>query len=192
MRKKRDEVSYYPEIMDFLKNQIESNFRSSKKPLKVYCKTGELRKGLHEIIDENRLEIESIKRFADKTPPLSLDIFGIITDGDDYQLLIVEVKDLKSVGLQQLSQLVGYCIVSRSEYGILMNVDGGESRRLTDLINTDKDLLTINQKMSSDETIIHQLGVMQWDSMTKNITYSGTGNIGSISKLCASIAEKFV
>ena len=32
---------------------IESNFQAARNPLKVYCKTGELRRGLQEIIDEN-------------------------------------------------------------------------------------------------------------------------------------------
>ena len=39
----RNEVSYYNEIMQFVKAQIESNFSAWEKPLKVYCKTGELR-----------------------------------------------------------------------------------------------------------------------------------------------------
>lgn len=70
--KKRDEVSYYLEIMDFIKTQIESNFLASKKPLKVYSKTGELRKGLQEIIQENGITSSSIVDFASQTPPLSL------------------------------------------------------------------------------------------------------------------------
>ena len=49
----RNEVSYYTEIMNFIKEQIESNITASGRRLKVYCKTGELRKGLEEIIHEN-------------------------------------------------------------------------------------------------------------------------------------------
>lgn len=89
---KRNEVSYYPELMKFIKNQIESNFKASKNPLKVYCKTGELKKGLAEIISENGITTPSIISFANNTPPLSLDIFALITDGIDYELLIIEVK----------------------------------------------------------------------------------------------------
>lgn len=128
-RNDRNEESYYPEIMRFIKTQIESNFRAAKNPLKVYCKTGELKRGLREIISENGITTKSIVDFAESTPPLSLDIFGLITDGIDYELLIVEVKLLRAVGLQQLSQLIGYCIVSNAQYGLLINVNGEERDR---------------------------------------------------------------
>jgi VCBS repeat-containing protein len=70
-------------------------------------------------------------------------------------------------------------------------VDGGESPRLTNLIRADEDLLTINQQLPSGETITHRLCVMQWDSVTQNITYTGTGAISSISKLCSSLEKTF-
>ena len=123
----RNEVSYYNEIMQFVKAQIESNFSAWEKPLKVYCKTGELRSGLDAIIRENHITTPAILELASSTPPLSLDIFALITDGVKYELLIIEVKLLKSVGLTQLSQLIGYCIVSNAQYGLLVNVNGGET-----------------------------------------------------------------
>lgn len=52
----RNEVSYYNEIMQFVKAQIESNFSAWEKPLKVYCKTGELRSGLDAIIRKITLQ----------------------------------------------------------------------------------------------------------------------------------------
>lgn len=61
----RNEVSYYPEIMNFIKEQIESNITASGRRLKVYCKTGELRKGLEEIIRENDITSPSIIVSAD-------------------------------------------------------------------------------------------------------------------------------
>ena len=178
--------------MDFIKEQIESNFRASKNPLKVYCKTGELRKGLQEIISENGITTPSILQFASSTPPLSLDIFALITDGAEYQLLILEVKLLNSVGLTQLSQLIGYCIVSNAQYGILINVNGGESPRLTDLIMNEPDLTYIVRDLQYKKCRVeHNLGVMEWDSDTKNITYTGYGSIRTLSELCNKIATKF-
>lgn len=191
-RNTQNEVSYYPEIMDFIKEQIESNFRASKNPLKVYCKTGELRKGLQEIISENGITTPSILQFASSTPPLSLDIFALITDGAEYQLLILEIKLLNSVGLTQLSQLIGYCIVSNAQYGILINVNGGESPRLTDLIMNEPDLTYIVRDLQYKKCCVeHNLGVMEWDSDTKNITYTGYGSIRTLSELCNKIATKF-
>ena len=188
----RNEVSYYPEIMDFIKIQIESNFNSTNHPLKVYCKTGELRKGLEEIVRENSITTPSILKFASTTPPLSLDIFALITDGIRYELLVIEVKLLSSVGLTQLSQLIGYCIVSNAQYGILVNVNGGESPRLTDLLMKEPDLTYIlREKKFKKEIIEHNLGVMEWDSETQNLTYSGYGAIRSLSELCKKLAKNF-
>lgn len=189
---KRNEVSYYPEIMDFIKMQIESNFRASKNPLKVYCKTGELKKGLAEIISENGITTQSIIDFADKTPPLSLDIFALITDGKDYELLIIEVKLLDKVGLSQLSQLIGYCIVSNAQYGLLVNVNGGESPRLVDLLSNEPDVTYIKRMLSYGTRLVeHNLGVMEWDSEMQNLYYSGYGRVETISKLCEMLATKF-
>lgn len=190
-RQSRNEVSYYPEIMMFIKEQIESNFRANEKPLKVYCKTGELRNGLQEIIRENRIITPSIIQFAASTPPLSLDIFALITNGEKFELLILEVKLLSSVGLAQLSQLIGYCIVSNAQYGLLVNVNGGESPRLTNLIMSEPDITYIVRKKDNNVTIEHNLGVMEWDSDTQNLTYTGYGKIRSISELCRELAEKF-
>lgn len=192
MTAKRNEVSYYGEIMAFIKEQIESNFSAWEKPLKVYCKTGELQKGLREIVRENSITTPSIIKFADSTPPLSLDIFALITDGTKYELLILEVKLLGSVGLTQLSQLIGYCIVSNAQYGLLINVNGGESSRLTNLIMNEPDLMYIVRSLTSrNATVEHNLGVMEWDSDTQNLTYTGYGAIRTISELCKKIESKF-
>ena len=192
MTAKRNEVSYYGEIMAFIKEQIESNFSAWEKPLKVYCKTGELQKGLREIVRENSITTPSIIKFADSTPPLSLDIFALITDGTKYELLILEVKLLGSVGLTQLSQLIGYCIVSNAQYGLLINVNGGESPRLTNLIMNEPDLLHIVRSLSSKQlSVEHNLGVMEWDSDTQNLTYTGYGAVRSISELCKKLESKF-
>ena len=189
---KRNEESYYPEIMTFIKAQIESNFLASKKPLKVYCKTGELKKGLHEIIKENGIETKCIIEFAERTPPLSLDIFALITDGIKYELLIVEVKLLGSVGLQQLSQLIGYCIVSNAQHGLLINVNGGESPRLLHLLSNEPDVTSIKRMLAYEKGIVeHNLGVMEWDSDSKNLIYTGYGKIQTISHLCYHLAEEF-
>ena len=191
MSKKKDEVSYYPEIMAFVKAQIESNFLASKNPLKVYCKTGELKKGLTEIIRENHITTNSIIEFASKTPPLSLDIFALITDGIDYELLIIEVKLLSAVGLSALSQLIGYCIVSNAEHGLLINVNGTESPRLTNLLINEPDTTYIRRELINGKEVEHSLGVMEWDSDTQNLLYTGYGKIKTMSSLCEHLGNKF-
>ncbi len=185
-----NEVSYYPEIMQFLKEQIESNFTAWARPLKVYCKTGELRNGLQNIIRENQITSPAILQFASTTPPLSLDLFALITDGFQYELLIVEVKLMKSVGLTQLSQLIGYCIVSNAQYGLLININGRESPRLTELLTSRPDILHIVRDVNG-AGVIHNLGVMEWDSETQNLLYTACGSLRTISELCKKLEKQF-
>ena len=192
--KGRNEVSFYPEIMAYVKEIIESNFRAAKNPLKVYCKSGELRKGLHQIISENGIRTKSIIDFAASTPPLSLDIFALITDGKKYELLIMEIKLVKAMGLSELSQLIGYCIVSNAQYGLLINVDNGVSPRLQDLLVNEKnvtDIVRNVQTRNAMSTVEHCLGVMEWDSVTKSLNYTGHGKIRTMSELCKMLAARF-
>lgn len=192
--KGRNEVSFYPEIMAYVKEIIESNFRAAKNPLRVYCKSGELRKGLHQIISENEIKTKSIIDFAASTPPLSLDIFALITDGEKYELLIMEIKLVKAMGLSELSQLIGYCIVSNAQYGLLINVDNGVSPRLQDLLVNEKNVTDIVRNVQTRNmmsTIEHCLGVMEWDSVTKSLNYTGHGKIRTMSELCKMLAARF-
>lgn len=186
-----NEVSYYPEIVMYLQTQIESNFLSAYgTELHVFCKFGNLKSKLREIINENHLNIESITNFANSIPPLDVDIFALITDGIHFELLILEIKKTGSLGLAHWSQLIGYCIVSGAKYGLLVNVDNGVSNRLVNLLGTDENLSSIT-RIKSDVQITHRLGVMQWDSLTHNMRYTRLGDIKSLPELCLKIHGAF-
>ncbi|WP_054696043.1 hypothetical protein [Syntrophomonas palmitatica] len=186
-----NEISYYPEIMHFVEAQVKSNFKANYgRDLQVYFKNGELSSGLKAIINENKLEIEKIADFAAGVPPLNLDIFAIITDGVKFELLILEIKKLNSVGLNQWSQLVGYCIVSNARFGLLINVNGGPSPRLADLLQNDQNISRI-RRLKPDGESLHLLGMMEWNSYTKNLEYSNLGTVASLSKLCSFIRDEF-
>lgn len=188
---KRNEISYYSEIMNFVEAQIKSNFKANYgQDLYVFCKMGELSSGLKEIVLENSELCECVRPFSENVPPLNLDIFALITNGTKFELLILEIKKRLSVGLNEWSQLVGYCIVSNTRFGLLINVDGGASKRLVDLLNTDSDISNISRIKSGKESK-HLLGFMEWDGDTKNLIYSNAGEIKSISKLCNLIWERF-
>lgn len=187
----KNEISYYPEIMAFVEAQIKSNFKAKYgKDLQVYCKTGELSSGIRAIINENCLKIAQIEDFAINVPPLNLDIFAIITDGVRFELLILEIKKTKSVGLNQWSQLIGYCIVSDARFGLLINIDAGASSRLADLLQNDDNISRI-YRVKTDKGSLHLLGMMEWNSYTNNLEYSNLGAVASISKLCNLIWERF-
>lgn len=187
----RNEVSYYPEIQRFIEVQLRSNFLASNhRELYVYLGIGELKSNLQRIIREHPDKCSCALKFAERVPPLSLDIFALITDGVKFELLILEIKLVKSAGLNEWSQLVGYCLVSGAKYGLLVNIDNGSSPRLTQTLHDE-------HHMSHIETIVkgqdreHMLGFMQWNSYTCNFEYSNLGFIKSLSELSNKLVSEF-
>lgn len=189
--KTRNEVSYYPEIQTFIETQLKSNFRASnRKELSVFWGIGELKANLKRIISSNPEKCAVVLKFAENIPPLNLDIFALITDGNHFELLILEIKLLKSAGLKEWSQLVGYCLVSDAKFGLLVNIDGGCSERLADILSTEKHISNINI-LRDNGAHNHLLGFMHWDSLTQNFEYSNLGAITSLSGLSQYIANEF-
>ena len=188
---RRNEVSHYTEIQAFIEAQLRSNFlASNKRELYVYWGIGELTTQLQRIIAEHPKTCLCAASFAERTPPLNLDIFALITDGIKFELLILEVKLVKSAGLREWSQLIGYCLVSGAKYGLLVNIDNGCSPRLFYMLQTERHMSNI-QTMVSDEHREHLLGFMQWNSYTNNFEYSTLGIIKSLSDLSSRLASEF-
>ena len=191
MPNKRNEVSYYPEIQAFIEAQLKSNFRArNHRELEVFWGIGELKTNLQRIINENPDKCSCARNFTQRTPPLNLDIFALITDGSKFELLILEVKLMNSAGLKEWSQLVGYCLVSGAKYGLLVNIDNGASPRLSQILSTEGHLSHINT-LVQEEYKQHCLGFMQWDSLTQSFEYSNLGFIRSLSELSNRIATEF-
>jgi len=187
----RNEVSYYPEIQNFIEAQLKSNFlASNRRELYVFWGIGELKSNLQSIIKEHPEECSCAATFAQRVPPLSLDIFALVTDGERFELLILEIKLVKSAGLSQWSQLVGYCLVSGAKYGLLVNIDNGGSPRLTQMLHTERHISNI-QTIVNGESHEHLLGFMQWNSLTHNFEYSNLGVIKSLSELSDRLATEF-
>ncbi|MCL2862654.1 MAG: hypothetical protein FWE54_00945 [Methanimicrococcus sp.] len=187
----RNEVSYYPEIQTFIEAQLRSNFlASNRRELYVYWGIGELKNNLQRIIIEHPDKCACVSKFAERVPPLSLDIFALITDGIKFELLILEIKLLNAVGLKEWSQLVGYCFVSGSKYGLLVNINNGASPRLTQLLHTEHHISHI-QTIVNSEPCEHMLGFMQWNDLTQNFEYSNFGFIKSLSELSDRLAAEF-
>lgn len=188
----RNEVSYYPEIQRFIEEQIVSNFRvKNQKEINVYWGIGELKSNLRQIIAEHPDKCGCVKEFVQKVPPLNLDIFALITDGSKFELLILEIKLVKSAGLKEWSQLVGYCLVSKAKYGLLININNGGSERLMHILATENYVSSI-KTMEGDAVFDHKLGFMQWDSVTQNFVYSNLGIVKSISSLSNLLIEDFI
>lgn len=187
----RNEVSYYPEIQQFIEAQLKSNFRASQhRELDVFWGIGELKTNLQRIIRANPDKCTCAQAFAQRVPPLNLDIFALITDGNRFKILILEVKLMKSVGLKEWSQLVGYCLVSGAKYGLLVNINNGASPRLSQILSTEEHLSLIRTNVNETDRD-HCLGFMEWDSLTQNFEYSNLGYIKSISDLSDQLASEF-
>lgn len=187
----RNEVSHYPEIQAFIESQLKSNFlASNSRQLYVYWGIGELKSNLQKIITEHPAECACAEEFAHCVPPLNLDIFALVTDGNKFELVILEVKLIKSAGLSEWSQLVGYCLVAGAKYGLLVNIDNGGSSRLTQMLHTERHISHI-QTTVKNEAREHLLGFMQWNSLTHNFEYSNLGVIKSLSELCREISSGF-
>lgn len=187
----RNEISYYKEIEEYIALQLKSNFRSAfGSKLHVFWAIGELRSNLLKIIESNPEFCGCAKQFAQNVPPLDLDIFALITDGTHFELLILEIKRMGSVGLKEWSQLVGYCLVSGAKYGLLINVDNGPSKRLIDILSSKNHLAHI-LTIEDGKTHHHNLGYMSWDSLTHDFQYYNLGQIKSISSLCNLLRSEF-
>lgn len=191
MEKKRNEISYYQEIQMFIEEQLKSNFRVAKQDsVEIFWGIGELKSNLLRIISENKEKCECVKCFSQRVPPLNLDIFGLITDGIKFELLILEVKLMNSTGLKEWSQLLGYCLVSGSKYGLLINIDNGASPRLSQILSTEEHISYIQEVVRND-IVEHRLGFMQWDGLTHNFEYSNLGMVKSLSDLSHQLINDF-
>mgnify|MGYP007004247566 CR=1 FL=1 len=187
----RNEISYYNEIQEFIEIQLKSNFLlNSHRNLYVYWGIGELKNNLYKIIKEHPVECSCALQFAKRIPPLNLDIFALITDGKRFELLILEIKLVKSAGLREWSQLVGYCLVSGARYGLLVNIDHGSSERLTQTLSNEYHMSHIHTVVNNNNKE-HMLGFMQWNSLTHNFEYTNLGFIRSLSDLSNKLISAF-
>ena len=191
MPRERNEVSYYPEIQGFIEEQLKSNFRAAQEDnVDIFWGIGELKTNLQRIIREHPDKCDCVRYFAQRVPPLNLDIFALITDGDKFELLILEVKLMSIAGLKEWSQLVGYCLVSGAKYGLLVNIDNGASPRLSQILSTEEHISHIRE-LINDDVFEHCLGFMQWDGLTHNFEYSNLGMVKSLSDLSNQLIREF-
>lgn len=191
MSSKRNEISHYGEIQEFIEMQLKSNFCTNlHNELEVFWGIGELKTNLQRIITKNPRKCRCVSSFARRVLPLNLDIFALVTDGEHFELLILEVKLMNSVGLKEWSQLVGYCFVSGAKYGLLLNIDNGASERLSEILLMEKHLSFIETIVNGNRHE-HRLGFMKWDSLTRNFEYSNLGKIKSLSDLSKQIMDEF-
>lgn len=189
---KKNEVAHYPEIMKFIESQLQSNFLAEGiRDISIYWKSGELTAKIKELIREHPDECLCMDEYSKKTPPLNLDIFCVVTNGEKFEIVILEIKLRESVGLNQWSQLIGYNLVSNAKYGLLVNIDAGASDRLSRILSFDVDSSKIVRKKENGSEMVHLLGFMKWNTITQNFEYSNLGQISSLSALSSFLIFQF-
>lgn len=189
---KKNEIAHYPEITKFIESQLQSNFRAQGvNDVYIFWKNGELTSGLKDLIRDYPAECACLAEYSRITPPLNLDIFGVVTNGIKFEIVILEIKLKTAVGLSEWSQLVGYNLVSDAKYGLLINIDAGASDRLTGILSFDEDASRIIRKRKNGVMREHLLGFMQWNSVTQNFEYSNLGQISSLSYLSTILLAQF-
>lgn len=183
------EVDHYPEIAKEIVSQFEANLSSSEsfvvKPL-----IGEISSSLRTLIANGYNAGENVADFSNGVHRLHLDISLLIENpiNGKFEVVIFEIKKVKNLGLSELSQLIGYCLVSKCKFGILMNVDAAVSREFSIILDGDKDLTSI-KRIVDEKEIEHELGVMVWNSETQRIEYTNSGAIKSMPALVRRIED---
>lgn len=189
---KKNEVAHYPEITDFIELQLQSNLRAQGiNDVNIFWKSGELTSNIKELIREHPQECSCLDSYQKTTPPLNLDIFGVVTNGVKFEIVILEVKLVAAAGLKEWSQLIGYNLVSNAKYGLLINIDAGASERLAGILSLNEDSSRIIRKKADGSEIEHLLGFMQWNTITRNFEYTNLGQISSLSALSSALIDEF-
>ena len=198
------EEDYYSEITNELKRVFKSNFSvldGGLDDFDIYFKNNTepgcqtLKSGLDKLINDYGLNVPALSRYVRTALPIKVDIFGVVIKKSvaDFRLIIVEVKK-QSLGLTQLSQLIGYCICASAPYGILIGTDeNGPSRDLINYLESNHNLSRIIRVVDgSSINEITDIGIMTWQHSIKNFRYTNTGQLYSVPDFCHGIFMSFL
>lgn len=189
MIKDKIEAQYYPEISKELIKQIKANLPENKN-IDVLSLVGEIRSGLLTMISNGYDAGDLLKDYSQNVHRLYLDISILLENKENgkFDIVIFEIKKVKKMGLSELSQLIGYCLVSKVKFGVLVNVDTAISHNLSIMLDDDPDLTHITRFIDGKK-INHELGVMVWNSFTMKIEYTNSGAIKSMPHLVAKLTD---
>jgi hypothetical protein len=180
----RKEVDFYEEMAKDMAVQFESNLGNMDGIYVVKSLIGEISSSLRTLFSNGYDAGTPLRDYAIKSHKLHLDVSIVIENkrNNKFEIIIFEVKKVKALGLGELSQLIGYCLVSKAKYGILVNVDKNISGEFSTILEGDKDLTKISRIIGSEQ-IEHKFGVMVWNSETQNMEYTNAGSIKTIPEL---------
>jgi len=183
----RKEVDYYEEIADVLTSFFVSNLKGNN-GYTVRVLIGEISSAIRTLIANGYSAGQSLVDFGRSVHRLHLDISLLIENvkNGKFEIVVFEIKKTKGLGLSELSQLIGYCLVSKAKFGVLVNIDNTVSGEFSIILDADRDLTKI-VRVIDNKIIEHRFGVMVWNSKTKKMEYSESGDITSLPGLITMI-----
>lgn len=189
------EESYYPEIKSYIEQQLKSALEGCNLSAPVEIFWGQQPQDFADTISllgkSAPEKCSCLSAFPYHNIKIMPDIFGIITDGRVFKIIILEVKQGKSVGLKEWSQLLGYCLAVDASYGLLVNVDGDISPPLKNILDINSNMAYIERVKKDGQKHISQYGCFAWNSFTKRFEYHTRGAIRTIHALNNLILESF-
>lgn len=189
-RAKAREVDYYNDIARTVVNLIRANL-SGDNQYRVYPLIGDPNSAVRTLASNGYDIGEQVVEYVHGMHRLFLDVSVVVENliNRKFEFVIFEVKVGGVVGLTELSQLIGYCLVSKVKFGILLNIDDSISANFSMILNSDPDLTTIRRLLMDGRTISHELGVMIYDSEAQNLLYTSVGPLPSVAQLVQKIED---
>lgn len=195
VRQKGNRVSekhYYNAIARWLRNYIASTMRQYGDYIvdARVCATIDFAHGLRVLLRNNKIKSDDLLRKADLTRGLKVDILVLVYDRlkSRGEIVICEVKSKPGLSLQDCSQLVGYSICSDTQFGLLINVDGGITDALREILAQNTALTNIVQVVNSRK-VIRRIGMLTWESKTRRGIFLPNGYVKSLPELCKEMAR---
>ncbi len=185
-----NETDYYEYIKEVFVEQLKANF-NPQNPIRITALQGELHQGLRQFCEHNTNISPLLLDYSQNAQRLHLDIFILIENlqTQKFHLIIIEVKKVSNLGLTDLSQLIGYCIVANVNYGLLINVDKRISREFASILIKTPSLAQI-ERIHNQKHLLLGLGVMTYNHQTRQIEVSEYGHFRAISQLAKDIETK--
>jgi len=154
----RSEEEMYPDVLNWLKGILEDKVKNAKK-FQVYNTS---RTNLAKLLSREHLAQYFDDEFL--TYEIKVDVTGVIIKRDNRaELVFVECK-LNKITFRDFCQLLGYSIVARPRYSILISPRG-----ISDSLRT---LITsFGRRDILEYTTGREIALAKWDEVKKDIDY---------------------
>lgn len=185
-----NEITYYPDIANNLKAELESNLSDLGDFIVDFqpCGTVDLANGLNIISERNGIKPSALGVEQELVRGLFIDILGCVYSNDKKcgKLIICEVKK-RRLTLTDHAQLIGYCIASKINYGVLISIDGRITGGFENILKCSPHLVDIRTIKAT-----YQIGIGRWNTKNKEYLFDGIGFFDSFTALSRIIATELM